>query len=245
MEEYILQMKNISKSFPGVKALDRVNLNIKPGTVHALMGENGAGKSTLMKCLFGIYRMDEGEIIFNGEKVDITNTADALSRGIAMVQQEQTPILDRSIAENIFLGRFPTKKYGPLEVIDHTKLYAETDRLLKEVNMDFDSRVKLSSLSVSQMQSVEIAKAVSADAKLVIMDEPTSSLTENEVEGLFEIINKLRDNGVSIIYISHKMEEILQISDEVSIMRDGVYVGTWPAKELTTDLIIKRMVVEN
>lgn len=242
MEKYILQMKNISKSFPGVKALDKVNLNIKPGTVHALMGENGAGKSTLMKCLFGIYRMDEGEIIFNGEKVDITNTADALSRGIAMVQQEQTPILDRSIAENIFLGRFPTKKYGPLEVIDHTKLYAETDRLLKEVNMDFDSRVKLSSLSVSQMQSVEIAKAVSADAKLVIMDEPTSSLTENEVEGLFEIINKLRDNGVSIIYISHKMEEILQISDEVSIMRDGVYVGTWPAKELTTDLIIKRMV---
>lgn len=242
MEEYILQMKDISKSFPGVKALDKVQLNIRPGTVHALMGENGAGKSTLMKCLFGIYRMDEGEVIFNGEKVHITNTADALSRGIAMVQQEQTPILDRSIAENIFLGRYPTKKYGPLEVIDHAKLYAETDRLLKEVNMNFNSKVKLSTLSVSQMQSVEIAKAVSADAKLVIMDEPTSSLTENEVEGLFDIINKLRDNGVSIIYISHKMEEILKISDEVSIMRDGTYVGTWPSNELTTDLIIKRMV---
>lgn len=242
MEEYILQMKDISKSFPGVKALDKVQLNIRPGTVHALMGENGAGKSTLMKCLFGIYRMDEGEVIFNGEKIHITNTADALSRGIAMVQQEQTPILDRSIAENIFLGRYPTKKYGPLEVIDHAKLYAETDRLLKEVNMNFNSKVKLSTLSVSQMQSVEIAKAVSADAKLVIMDEPTSSLTENEVEGLFDIINKLRDNGVSIIYISHKMEEILKISDEVSIMRDGTYVGTWPSNELTTDLIIKRMV---
>ncbi|NLC96066.1 MAG: sugar ABC transporter ATP-binding protein [Erysipelotrichaceae bacterium] len=242
MSEYILQMKNISKSFPGVKALDQVNLNIRPGTVHALMGENGAGKSTLMKCLFGIYKMDEGEIIFNGENVNITNTADALSKGIAMVQQEQSPILDRSIAENIFLGRFPTKKIGPIEIIDHNKLYSETDKLLKKVNMDFNSKVKLSSLSVSQMQSVEIAKAVSADAKLVIMDEPTSSLTENEVEGLFDIINSLRDNGVSIIYISHKMEEILQISDEVSIMRDGTYVGTWPAKELTTDLIIKKMV---
>ncbi len=242
MSDYILQMKNISKNFPGVKALDGVSLNVRPGTVHALMGENGAGKSTLMKCLFGIYKMDGGEIIFNGEKVDIANPANALTYGIAMVQQEQSPVLDRSIAENIFLGRFPTKKYGPLQVIDHSKLYEETDRLLKEVNMNFNSKVKLSSLSVSQMQSVEIAKAVSANAKLVIMDEPTSSLTENEVDGLFEIINKLRSNGVSIIYISHKMEEILKISDEVSIMRDGTYVGTWPAKELTTDLIIKKMV---
>ncbi|MEA4875084.1 sugar ABC transporter ATP-binding protein [Anaerorhabdus sp.] len=242
MSDYILQMKNISKSFPGVKALDGVSLNVKPGTVHALMGENGAGKSTLMKCLFGIYSKDSGEVIFEGQPVEIKNTHDALMRGIAMVQQEQQPILDRSIAENIFCGRFPTKNIGPLKIIDHGKMYADTEALLKEVNMNFNPKMKLSELSVSNMQSVEIAKAVSVKAKVVIMDEPTSSLTENEVEGLFDIINKLRANGVSIIYISHKMEEILKISDEVTIMRDGTYVGTWPSSELTTDLIIKRMV---
>ncbi|MEG0169061.1 sugar ABC transporter ATP-binding protein [Anaerorhabdus sp.] len=242
MSDYILEMKNISKSFPGVKALDNVSLNIRPGTVHALMGENGAGKSTLMKCLFGIYNKDSGEVYFNGEKVDIKNTHEALGRGIAMVQQEQQPILDRSIAENIFCGRFPTKNFGPIKIVDHAKMYADTEALLKEVNMNFNPKMKLSELSVSNMQSVEIAKAVSVNAKVVIMDEPTSSLTENEVEGLFDIINRLRSNGVSIIYISHKMEEILKISDEVTIMRDGTYVGTWPSKELTTDLIIKRMV---
>lgn len=242
MSDYILEMKNISKSFPGVKALDGVSLNVRPGTVHALMGENGAGKSTLMKCLFGIYKKDGGEVIFEGQPVEIKNTHDALLRGIAMVQQEQQPILDRSIAENIFCGRYPLKSVGPIKVIDHKKMYADTEALLKEVNMNFNPKMKLSELSVSNMQSVEIAKAVSVDAKVVIMDEPTSSLTENEVAGLFDIINKLKAKGVSIIYISHKMEEILKISDEVSIMRDGTYVGTWPANELTTDLIIKRMV---
>lgn len=242
MSDYILEMKNISKSFPGVKALDKVSLQIKPGTVHALMGENGAGKSTLMKCLFGIYSKDEGEVIFNGERIDIKNTHEALGRGIAMVHQELQPILDRSIAENIFCGRFPTKGFGPLQIIDHAKMYADTEALLKEVKMNFNPRMKLANLSVSQMQSVEIAKAVSVRAKIVIMDEPTSSLTENEVEGLFDIINSLKAKGVSIIYISHKMEEILKISDEVTIMRDGTYVGTWDSKDLTTDLIIKRMV---
>lgn len=242
MSEYILQMKGITKSFPGVKALDNVSLNIKPGSVHALMGENGAGKSTLMKCLFGIYKMDSGEIYFDGAKVSIDNPAEALNYGIAMVQQEQNPILDRSIAENIYLGRFPLKNIGPLKIIDHKKLYSDTDKLLDQLHMDFDSRQKLSDLSVSQMQSVEIAKAVSANAKLVIMDEPTSSLTENEVNDLFKIINELKEKGVSIIYISHKMEEILKISDEVTIMRDGQYIGTWPSNELTTDLIITKMV---
>lgn len=242
MGEYVLEMKDICKSFPGVKALDHVSLKIKPGTVHALMGENGAGKSTLMKCLFGIYKRDEGKVILNGKEVNFKDTNDALHQGIAMVHQELQPILDRSIAENIFCGRYPLKSYGPIKVIDHAKMYRETEALLKEVNLKFDPRVKLSNLSVSQMQSVEIAKAISVNAKIVIMDEPTSSLTENEVEGLFEIINKLRSNGVSIIYISHKMEEILKISDEVTIMRDGTYVGTWDSKELTTDLIIQKMV---
>lgn len=242
MSEYLLEMRGISKSFPGVKALDNVNIKVKPGTVHALMGENGAGKSTLMKCLFGIYSMDEGEVWFQGKKTHIVNANDALHKGIAMVHQELQPILERSIAENIFCGRYPTKKVLGVTMIDHKTMYEKTKELLKEVRMDFNPKAKLSSLSLSQMQSVEIAKAVSVDAKIVIMDEPTSSLTENEVEALFLIIDDLKKKGISIIYISHKMDEILKISDEVSIMRDGKYVGTWDAKELTTDIIIAKMV---
>lgn len=243
MGEYRLEMTNVSKSFPGVQALDQVTLKVREGTVHALMGENGAGKSTLMKCLFGIYKMDTGEIKIDGEKVTIINANDALKKGIAMVHQELQPIPERSIGENIFCGRFPTKKIlGFFPIIDHNEMYKESERLLKEVRMDFNPRVKLGSLSVSQMQSVEIAKAVSMNAKVVIMDEPTSSLTSNEVEALFRIINDLRKKGVSIIYISHKMDEILQISDDVTIMRDGKYIGTWEAKDLTTDMIITRMV---
>ena len=242
MSEYMLEMCGVSKSFPGVKALDNVSLKVRPGTVHALMGENGAGKSTLMKCLFGIYKMDEGEVIYNGEQVNIVNANDALHKGLAMVHQELQPIPERSIAENIFCGRYPTKKYGPMQVIDHKRMYEWAGELLKEVHMEYDPKAKLGSLSISQMQSVEIAKAVSMDAKVVIMDEPTSSLTEAEVEALFRIINELRDKGVAIIYISHKMDEILRISDEVSIMRDGQYVGTWNSKEMTTDMIIAKMV---
>ncbi len=242
MSEFILQMKNISKSFPGVKALDNVSLDVKRGTVHALMGENGAGKSTLMKCLFGVYKMDGGSVVFDGQPVTIKGTNDAMQRGIAMVHQELQPILERSIAENIFCGRYPTKGVGVFQMIDHAKMYSETEKLLSNLNLNFSAKMKLSELSVSQMQSVEIAKAVSFKSKIVIMDEPTSSLTETEVEKLFEIINMLRDEGVSIIYISHKMEEILQISDEVTIMRDGTYVGTWDSKTLTTDMIISKMV---
>lgn len=242
MGEYILEMRGISKSFPGVKALDDVTIKVRPGTVHALMGENGAGKSTLMKCLFGIYKMDAGEVYLQGDKVVIENADEALHKGIAMVHQELQPIPERSIAENIFCGRFPTTKIGPIQIINHKKMYEEAESLLKEVRMEYNPKAKLGTLSISQMQSVEIAKAVSMEAKVVIMDEPTSSLTDNEVEALFRIINDLRDKGVSIIYISHKMDEILQISDEVSIMRDGQYVGTWHASELTTDMIISKMV---
>ena len=242
MNEYVLEMRDICKSFPGVKALNGVTLKVRPGTVHALMGENGAGKSTLMKCLFGIYKKDTGDIIYNGENVNIENPAQALEMGIAMVHQELQPIPERTIAENIYCGRYPMKSLGPIKIVDHAKMNADAKKYLDEVGLKFDPTTKLGNLTVSQMQSVEIAKAVSANAKIVIMDEPTSSLTENEVEVLFGIINKLRSNGVSIIYISHKMEEILKISDEVTIMRDGTYVGTWPASELTTDLIIKHMV---
>ncbi len=242
MEEYILSMKNISKSFPGVQALNDVSLHVKKGSVHALMGENGAGKSTLMKCLFGLYKKDEGEIVFDGKKVEIKDTHDALKYGIAMVHQELLPILERSIAENIYCGRYPTYNIGPVHLIDYKKMSDDTKHYLDEVGLSFEPDIKLKELSVSQMQSVEIAKAISFDAKVIIMDEPTSSLTQKEVAGLFEIIRKLKSKGVSIIYISHKMEEILTIADEVTIMRDGNYIGTWDASELTTDMIIKKMV---
>ncbi len=235
-------MRNIVKTFPGVKALDGANLKLKPGTVHALMGENGAGKSTLMKCMFGIYKMDSGELYYEGEKITISDPMNALNRGIAMVHQELQPIPERSVAENIFVGRYPMKRVLGIPVIDHDKMYKDTERLLKEVKMNFDPKAKLGSLSVSQMQSVEIAKAVSADCKVLILDEPTSSLTANEVEALFDIIATLKAKGVSIVYISHKMDEILRISDEVTIMRDGQYIGTWDAKSLTTDMIITKMV---
>lgn len=242
MAEYKLELKGISKSFPGVKALNDVQLAVRPGTVHALMGENGAGKSTLMKCLFGIYKMDAGEILIDGEKVTINSPNDATAHGIAMVHQELQPIPARTVAENMYEGRFPVKGFGPFKIVDHKKMNQDTRMWLDDVKMDFDEKALLGSLSVGQMQSVEIAKAVSQEAKVVILDEPTSSLSDNEVETLFRIMNDLRDKGVSMIYISHKMDEIKRIADDVTIMRDGEYVGTWPAAELSTDDIITRMV---
>ena len=182
MSEYRLVMKGVVKTFPGVKALDHAQLELRPGKVMALMGENGAGKSTLMKCMFGIYKMDEGEIEYEGQKVTIPTPLDALDRGIAMVHQELQPIPARTVAENIWLGRYPTKKYGIVTVVDHAKMYKDTDALLKKLKLDIDPHAKLGSLSIAQMQMVEIAKAVSANCKVLILDEPTSSLTANEVE---------------------------------------------------------------
>lgn len=242
MAEYRLEMRGVSKSFPGVKALDRVTLKVRPGTVHALMGENGAGKSTLMKCLFGIYHMDEGEVFVDGEKVNINNPDEALHKGLAMVHQELQPVPERTIAENMYLGRYPTKSVGPLKVIDHAKMNAEAKKWLENVKMPFDPKRKLGELSISQMQSVEIAKAVSQEARLIILDEPTSSLTDNEVEALFRIVRDLRDRGVSFVFISHKMAELRKISDDITIMRDGGYVGTWEMKDISDDEIVKQMV---
>ena len=242
MSEYLLELNGVCKSFPGVKALDNVQLALRPGTVHALMGENGAGKSTLMKCLFGIYKMDAGEIYMNGQKIQVDNPDEAMKLGIAMVHQELQPVPARSVAENLFLGRFPVKKIGPIQMIDHKKMYEDTAYWLHEVKMDFNPKAMLGDLSIGQMQSVEIAKAVSHQAKVVIFDEPTSSLSDNEVEALFRIMNDLRDKGVAMVYISHKMDEIKRIADDITIMRDGTYVGTWPASELTTDQIIAKMV---
>lgn len=240
--KYLLEMNNISKEFPGVKALDNVTLKVRAGSVHALMGENGAGKSTLMKCLFGIYKPDAGDIVLDGQKLEINNSKDALSHGISMIHQELHPVPQRSVMENVWLGRFPTTGVGPFQFIDHKKMYDDTAALFKELELDIDPNTLVKTLSVSKIQSLEIAKAVSFHSKIIVMDEPTSSLTSNEVEHLFRIIRDLRSRGVSIIYISHKMEEILQISDEVTIMRDGKYIGTWASSEMTTDLIISKMV---
>ena len=242
MGEYVLCIKEISKSFPGVNALENVSINIRAGSVHALMGENGAGKSTLMKCLFGIYDPDSGEITLDGKNVRFDNSRQALDAGISMIHQELYPVLLRPVMENLWLGRFPMRSFGPFKFIDHKKMCEDSKALFKDLNMDINPFVWVKELSASKVQSLEIAKAVSNKAKVIIMDEPTSSLTENEVHLLFAIIRRLRDEGVSIIYISHKIEEILAISDEVSIMRDGRLIGTYTAKELTTDQIIKYMV---
>lgn len=238
VNEYILEMKNITKCFPGVKALDDVTLKVRPGTVHSLMGENGAGKSTLMKCLFGIYSLDSGEIIMNGKSVSFSGPVDALKNHVSMVHQELNQVLDRSIMENVWLGRFPMKGI----FVDHQKMYHDTKQIFDDLQITVDPRVRTGSLPVAQRQMVEIAKAVSYDSKVIVMDEPTSSLTENEVEHLFRIINRLKEKGVCIIYISHKMEEILKISDEVTIMRDGKWVATKKKEELTSEKIIQMMV---
>jgi len=236
--EYILEMRHISKEFPGVKALDNVNLKIRPGTVHSLMGENGAGKSTLMKCLFGIYKQDSGEIYLDGKPVYFSSPAEALRNHVSMVHQELNQVLYRSVMENVWLGRYPLK--GPF--VDHNKMYQDTKKIFDELEINIDPRVKTGSLSVSQKQMIEIAKAVSYDSKIIVMDEPTSSLTEKEVRHLFKIIDKLISRNTSIIYISHKMEEILNISHDVTVLRDGKYIDTKDAHSLTTNMIIKMMV---
>lgn len=239
---YALEMKHVYKAFPGVQALEDVSLRVLPGTVHALMGENGAGKSTLMKCLFGLYKMDEGEILFKGDHVDIPDASTALNLGISMIHQELHPIPNRTVMENIWLGRFPRKGGGKSPFVDHRKMYQMTQELLADLSIQLHPDDLLRNLSASKIQLMEIAKAVSYDARIIIMDEPSSSLTENEVDHLFNIIKELKSRGVAIVYISHKMEEILTISDEVTIMRDGRNVGTWPKSELNTDFIIKKMV---
>ena len=241
-QEYILQMKEITKQFPGVLALNKVSLNIRPGTVHALMGENGAGKSTLMKCLFGIYHPDAGEIIFRNKPVKFSSVRNALDAGISMIQQELSNVPHRTVAENTWMGREPLLPIKGLHFIDHHKVVDETLKLMKDLNMEIDPNATMASLSISQQQGCEIAKAVSYGASIVVMDEPTSSLSEKEVDHLFKIINDLRDKGVAIIYISHRMNEIFQIADEISVMRDGEMIGTYAANELDNDKLINLMI---
>ena len=238
-DKILLEMQDICKEFPGVKALDGVSLRVREGTVHALMGENGAGKSTLMKCLFGIYSKSSGRILLDGKEVSFKNPKDALEHGVAMVHQELNQALKRNVMDNIWLGRYP-KNFGV--VISEKQMYRETKKIFEELGISTDPRRVMSEMSVAERQMVEIAKAVSYDARIIVLDEPTSSLTDQEVAHLFRIINMLRDRGCGIIYISHKMEEILEISDDVTIMRDGTYVTTEAASELTMDKIIRLMV---
>ena len=237
--DVLLQMTDISKTFPGVKALDKVSLTVRRGTVHALMGENGAGKSTLMKCLFGMYVKDGGHIYLEGKEINFKNSREALDNGVAMVHQELNQALKRSVMDNIWLGRYPT--IAGLAV-NEKKMYNDTMAVFKELEINVDPHRIMSTMPVSQRQMVEIAKAVSYNSKVIVFDEPTSSLTEEEVEHLFKIINMLRDRGVGIIYISHKMAEIKRISDYITVMRDGQWVATEKAEDLEMADIIRLMV---
>lgn len=238
-EAVLLEMRGICKAFPGVQALNGINFSVKAGKIHALMGENGAGKSTLMKCLFGIYKKDAGEILIEGKPVDFANTRQALDGGVSMVHQELNQVQGLSIMENVWLGRFPTSA-GLM--VDWGKMYRDTLALFDDLGIQMDPKERISRLSVSECQMIEIAKAVSCSAKIIVLDEPTSSLTEREVEHLFQILNKLTQRGCGVVYISHKMEEILRISDYVTVMRDGTLIGTKAAEELTVDEIIRMMV---
>ena len=240
-ENVLLRMEGICKSFPGVKALDNAQLSVRAGTVHALMGENGAGKSTLMKCLFGIYSKDSGHIYLDGKEIDFKSSREALDNGVAMVHQELNQALKRTVMDNIWLGRYPLVKKG-LPFVSDKQSYADTKKVFDDLGINVNPKTVMSTMPVSQRQMVEIAKAVSFNSKVIVFDEPTSSLTETEVEHLFRIMRRLCDQGVGIIYISHKMDEIKRISDEVTIMRDGQWISTDKTENLSTDDIIKRMV---
>ncbi|WP_274571467.1 galactose/methyl galactoside ABC transporter ATP-binding protein MglA [Neisseria leonii] len=234
----LLTMTDVHKAFPGVKALDGVNLQVKAHSVHALMGENGAGKSTLLKCLFGIYAKDSGSITFLGKEVNFSNAKEALENGISMVHQELNLVKQRTVMDNLWLGRYPTKGL----FVDQKKMYSDTKAIFDELGIDIDPKEKVAKLTVSEMQMIEIAKAFSYDAKIVIMDEPTSSLSEKEVNHLFNIIAKLKARGCGIIYISHKMEEIFKICDEITILRDGKWIDTVAAKDTNMDELVAKMV---
>lgn len=241
-KKYLLQMKDIVKTFPGVKALKGVKLDVGYGEIHALMGENGAGKSTLMKCLIGIHPPTSGNIYFEHNKINGLNTSQVLNTGISMIHQELSPVEYRSIMENIWLGREPINKLG---FVDHKKMYDMTKEVLKIIELNEDPKTLMTHLTVAKMQMIEIAKAISYNAKLIIMDEPTSALTDREVKQLFKIMRKLKKDGKSIIYISHKLDEIYEVTDKVTVFRDGQYIGTEDTDKLSTEKMINMMVGRN
>ncbi len=238
-EEIKIQACQIEKSFPGVKALDRIDFAVRKGTVHVLCGENGAGKSTLMKIINGIYRPDSGQLYIDGQPVRIMNPIQAQAHGIAMIAQELNYVPEMSIEENLFLGRLPVNRLG---MVDWKKVRRDTLRFLKEQDLPYAPEQKLKTLTVSDIQMLEIIKAISNNAEIIVMDEPTSAITHREVEVLFEKIAQLKAQGVTIIYISHKLDEVFRIADDITVLRDGTVVETHPASELTMDRVIALMV---
>ena len=238
-QEYILEMTDIVKEFPGVRALKGVQLKVRPGTVHTLMGENGAGKSTMMKCLFGTYQKDEGKIYLNGKEISFSGPKDALENGIAMVHQELNQCLERSVVDNLFLGRYPTNSAG---IVDEGNMRKKAAELFRKLGMTVNLSQPMRNMSVSQRQMCEIAKAISYNSQVIVLDEPTSSLTVQEVEKLFEMMRMLKAQGISLIYISHKMDEIFEICDEISVLRDGNLVMTKAAKDTNMNELITAMV---
>lgn len=239
MTENILQLNEISKSFSGVEVLHGVSFSLRPGEVHALLGENGAGKSTLVKVMTGVHQPNGGQILLNGEQVKFANTRESRQAGIAAIYQELSLFPDLDVAENIFVGRQPTASGGR---IDWRTLYKEADELLTSLGVQLDLKHKARTLSIAQQQMVEIARAFSIDARILIMDEPTSSLTLNEVADLFRLVRRLREKGTAIVFISHRLEELYEIADRVTVLRDGSYVGTRPMQEVSRDELIRMMV---
>lgn len=238
-DNIILSIRGMSKSFGRNRVLDHINLDVRKGTVMGLMGENGAGKSTMMKCLFGTYQKDEGKIYLNGKEINFTGPKDALENGIAMVHQELNQCLERSVIDNLFLGRFPTNAMG---VVDEGAMKKKASELFRKLGMTVNLSQPMRNMSVSQRQMCEIAKAMSYNAKVIVLDEPTSSLTVQEVDKLFEMVNMLKEQGISIIYISHKMDEIFEICDDISVLRDGNLVMTKNAKDTNMNELISAMV---
>jgi inositol transport system ATP-binding protein len=239
--DLVLEMRGITKRFPGVLALDGVNLSVRPATVHVLVGENGAGKSTLMNILSGTFGIDAGEITFKGAKLDHADTAAALQSGIAMIRQELSPVPEMSVAENIFLGREPMRSLGAI-FVDFRKMEADTQVLMDRLGLEIRPKAKMRDLSIASQQLIEICKAISRDAQLVIMDEPTSAISETEVAMLFRQIADLKARGVAIIYITHKMDEIFQIADDITVIRDGQFIATGPASDYDEGKLISQMV---
>lgn len=238
MSEPILELHGITKIFPGVKALNQVQFDLRPGEIHALMGENGAGKSTFIKVIMGVHQAEEGEMRLYGKPVQFKNTRDAQKAGIAAIYQHVTAYPHLSVAENIFTGHL--KKRGG--IVQWKEMYAEADRLLQELNADFNSRALMGNLSVAQQQMVEIAKALSLNARIIIMDEPTAALTKRESEELYRITRKMRDEGVSIIFISHRFEDMYALASRVTVFRDANYIGTYDVDSITNADLIKAMV---
>jgi methyl-galactoside transport system ATP-binding protein/inositol transport system ATP-binding protein len=239
ISEYLLEMNDIVKEFPGVRALNGVQLKIKKGEIHALVGENGAGKSTICKCLMGIYKPTSGQIIYDGQERSHYSIKEAIDLGISMIHQELSPVLYRSVMSNFFIGREPTRKNG---LIDWRNMHRSTKEWLEKVGLDIDPNTQMSNLTVAEMQMVEIAKAISYNAKLIIMDEPTAALTNTEISRLFEIMRRLKSEGNSILYISHRLDEIYQITDRISVFRDGSFIGCEDTDKLPLHKMISMMV---